>query len=504
MGKGKKREDSSPDDNKKSKTNNPFQNSTSGQNQKLTEKQIENIIRRKNEHFKNRSNPLQNPSNNVPQKPNPIVNPIKENKITFNANPNINNNPFNSNPLQKKSQIETYSNINHENEQQNKLIKENKPETDKESFQYYVEHFDKNPFNYKTYPMISGFGVMLTKYEGLKRGFKIENEDKFFQYLNDCTKLYLKQCLTKLIEVSRIRNSVFSFFNKSSTNGIQKYKVNTTNINMEDKDKDSFIPYKSFDILFTRNLKQEFNLVNTYTKLKSNKRNLEYMLDYKTKLEAAAKRLGNEQITNINPTPVNILGLGPGRKKGKKGNGLIRTMKSKFEKTKKQEETDRMKSCTKNTLDTFLDKDIKKFEEEDSVDNSSEENNSAEKEKENLLEDDLFLSNMNSTEFNKPIGAIRRDISFKDPFGFNMDSNTEININIFRNNTLDNETNFNKGERKIVLKDFLIFLEGCENFFKTPRQGNNKKILVFKKYELLQKANKTMIEQYNHPMIEDK
>lgn len=279
--------------------------------------------------------------------------------------------------------------------------------------------------------------------------------DDMARYLNHSLNNYMKTLIEKLISINRTRNVNFNLFSRNTVTGVSipSYKINTYNLESSGfGSKVSFVPSNQFQILFTRNIKNDFNTIEEYHELNSKRINLEKVVLYKNKLEEIAKEKGNDAGIKITSGP-NPIKLGPGRRTRKKDSAIIKTMRNNFVKSQKKEDYDRQKSFTMNTLDTFLDNSTRYGGTKSLGGTVSNMRFDAESSKNDThLETFTKISEASKSEYNH------------NNFVVNDNTNNEVSINVFKSNNIEKSGKiYGTSRRKISLKDFIFFLENEMN-----------------------------------------
>lgn len=321
----------------------------------------------------------------------------------------------------------------------------------------------KQTFGFQTNFQTATISSLLTKEENILNKMNLDKllKEKMERYNilfdNDTSKflnynlsVYLKSIIAKLISITRIRNVNFNLFSRNQNgNVIPSYKIHTFNLDPVPQDqKLNFIPNKDFQILFTKNLKNDFNLIEEYHELNSKKIKMERLALYKTKLEEIAKEKGGQANFELTSGP-NPIKLGPGRRTRKKDSAIIKTMRNNFVKSQKKEDFDRQKSFTMNTLDTFLDNK-----------NQSNPSRSLGGTVSHMKFDVEMSSNKNESHFETFTKVSEISKSENNPNYLINDNNNEVNINIYQNyDVTQSERIIGGSKRKISLKDFIFFLE---------------------------------------------
>lgn len=274
--------------------------------------------------------------------------------------------------------------------------------------------------------------------------YQTNNDNPIISLLNHSLLTFLIKTISNLIQISRTRNINFNLLSRNSQ--IPFYTIHTYNWKKLPSNNNSnnninnnnasftFFPNKSFNLLFTENIRSKIDLIQEYEELNSKKIKLERLNIYKNKIEEMAKEKGAEPNIKITTGP-NPIRLAPGRRTRRKESQIIKTMRNNISKTQKKEDLDRQKNYTIDTLETVLNgtKSTKVSEVSKSVagfDNMSK------------ISDNK--SEMNTTVHGGDIGGV----------------NNELSLNVFKYNEIGkDEKLYNASKRKINLKDFVFMLE---------------------------------------------
>ena len=272
--------------------------------------------------------------------------------------------------------------------------------------------------------------------------YQTNNDNPIISLLNHSLLTFLIKTISNLIQISRTRNINFNLLSRNSqipfytihTYNWKKLPSNNNNNNNNNNASFTFFPNKSFNLLFTENIRSKIDLIQEYEELNSKKIKLERLNIYKNKIEEMAKEKGAEPNIKITTGP-NPIRLAPGRRTRRKESQIIKTMRNNISKTQKKEDLDRQKNYTIDTLETVLNgtKSTKVSEVSKSVvgfDNMSK------------MSDNK--SEMNATVHGGDIGGV----------------NNELSLNVFKYNEIGkDEKLYNASKRKINLKDFVFMLE---------------------------------------------
>ena len=273
--------------------------------------------------------------------------------------------------------------------------------------------------------------------------YQTNNDNPIISLLNHSLLTFLIKTISNLIQISRTRNINFNLLSRNSqipfytihTYNWKKLPSNNNNSNNNNNNTSfTFFPNKSFNLLFTENIRSKIDLIQEYEELNSKKIKLERLNIYKNKIEEMAKEKGAEPNIKITTGP-NPIRLAPGRRTRRKESQIIKTMRNNISKTQKKEDLDRQKNYTIDTLETVLNgtKSTKVSEASKSVvgfDNMSK------------ISDNK--SEMNATVHGGDIGGV----------------NNELSLNVFKYNEIGkDEKLYNASKRKINLKDFVFMLE---------------------------------------------
>jgi hypothetical protein len=294
-------------------------------------------------------------------------------------------------------------------------------------------------------------------------GLQIKNTqyNEIINSINNGLDIYLRNILEKLIIITRSKNVNLNLYSKLSEKN-PVFKIHTFNwdrqINNIGQNIIEFTPYKDFSIMFTKNMKNTINTLETYEDLNYYKSKYEKLSSYKNKLEEIQslkekeKEKGTGGGTVQTPKTVNVVPVvhSVGRRR-KRDTTILKNYKRTIVKNQKKEELDRHKKDTQNTLEAFLDNKPKvketlsnfKFDTEIGS-NIAESHN---------LETYTKLSEISKSE---------------NPAIINTDSN-ELNLNIFKNYIPSQNLKLFTGvKRRISLKDLIFYLE---NERRTPLQN---------------------------------
>jgi hypothetical protein len=194
------------------------------------------------------------------------------------------------------------------------------------------------------------------------------NYNEIILSLNNGLEFYLKNILEKLIQINRARNVNLNLYTKFSERD-PMFKIHTFNYKPAPNHQVELVPYSDFSIVFTKNMKNVVNTLESYEDLMAYKSKIENITTLKTKIEEIgnpqekiAKQVGpttttatastNNIANNKSVTTKATSGKQPRRKRT---TTILKNYKNAVAKTQKKNEIDRQKKDTQNTLNTFLD-----------------------------------------------------------------------------------------------------------------------------------------------------
>ena len=279
----------------------------------------------------------------------------------------------------------------------------------KKHIEYLLSQIPRNEiniFNKDNFLKLISHKIELHKIQ-IPINYQTNNDNPIISLLNHSLLTFLIKTISTLIQISRTRNINFNLLSRN--NQIPFYTIHTynwkklpSNNNSNHNASFNFFPNKSFNLLFTENIRSKIELIQEYEELNSKKIKLERLNIYKNKIEEMAKEKGAEPNIKITTGP-NPIRLAPGRRTRRKESQIIKTMRNNISKTQKKEDLDRQKNYTIDTLETVLNatKSTKVTEVSKSVgfDNSSK------------ISDNK--SEMNTTVHGGDIGGVNNELSFK-------------------------------------------------------------------------------------------
>jgi hypothetical protein len=194
------------------------------------------------------------------------------------------------------------------------------------------------------------------------------NYNEILASVNNGLEIYLKNILERLIQINRARNVNLNLYSKYSERD-PMFKIHTYNLkpipgthNLEP------VPYSDFNIVFTKNMKSELNVLEHYEDLMAYKSKIEKISTYKTKIEelnnASAVGVANKNGTTSGTggasakqettTAASVKGNAKPRTR-RRTTTILKNYKNVVAKTQKKNEIDRQRKDTQYTLQTFLD-----------------------------------------------------------------------------------------------------------------------------------------------------
>lgn len=295
---------------------------------------------------------------------------------------------------------------------------------------------------------INTFNRILTE-RTMKEGIRIDISSDLIRFVNNGLDTYMKNIIERLITISRSRNVNFNLFSKLAEKN-PVFKIHTFNweSNQTNHMQPIFTMYKDLSIVFTKNMRNEIQMLERYHDLHMKKLKYEKFSLFKNKIEEITTLKEKEKAANVKTQAVE----GTKPRTRKRESSLIKSFRNNIAKTQKKDELDQQKKDTLNTLDAFLDNKPR---------NVYPSNLSAPR------YDVEMTSNIAESQNLEMCSKFSEVSKSEHPIGVN--ELNEVNMNIFKSNVPSQNTKiFTPVKRRITLKDLIFYLEAER---RTPLQN---------------------------------